>query len=100
MQAIVFNLNLDYLCAVLKNLHPMASFIYCIRTTQKDASADVMIRIRFSEYVDGKKVAAYVQSGVKVPKKAWDEKKSAIKTSYTSTSNSDNGSGDSNNSDW
>ena len=68
----------------------MASFIYCIRTTQKDASADIMIRIRFSEYVDGKKVAAYVQSGVKVPKKAWDEKKSAIRTSYTATSHSDN----------
>ena len=68
----------------------MASFIYSVRTTQKDANADVMVRIRFSAYVEGKKVDTYAQSGVKIPKKAWDDKKAAIKSAFTSTANSAN----------
>ena len=47
----------------------MASFIYSVRTTQKDANADVMVRIRFSAYVEGKKVDTYAQAALKSQRK-------------------------------
>lgn len=61
----------------------MASFIYLIRTNQKDA--DVKIRIRFNAYFEKKKVSVYAISGVIVPKKVWDVKKGAIKTANIPT---------------
>lgn len=63
----------------------MASFHYEVRTTKKIATTDVMIRIRFSAYVDGKRLVAYASSGIKIPLKAWDRKRGIIKEGYTST---------------
>lgn len=68
----------------------MASFIYNIRTNQKDADTDVKIRIRLNAYVGKEKVSAYALSGVVVPKKVWDVKKGAIKTAFTATANPEN----------
>lgn len=65
----------------------MASFIYLIRTNQKDA--DVKIRIRFNAYLDKKKVSAYAISGIVLAKKAWDIKKGTLKTSFVPTDESE-----------
>lgn len=61
----------------------MASFVYSIRSSQKNPEVDVKVRIRFSAYFDKEKVTAYAVSGIVIPKKAWDVKKSTIKAIYT-----------------
>lgn len=69
----------------------MASFNYLIRTSKRDSNADVAIRIHFADCPNGQpRIDSYAPSGIKLPKRAWDKMRGAIKTMYTSTANPQN----------
>ena len=69
----------------------MASFNYLIRASKRDSNADVAIRIHFADCPnDQPRIDSYAPSGIKLPKRAWDKMRGAIKTLYTSTANPQN----------
>lgn len=69
----------------------MASFNYIIRTSTHDSNTDVMVRIHFVDRPTNQpRIDSYAPSGIKIPKRAWDRTRGAIKTMYTSTANPQN----------
>lgn len=68
----------------------MASFIYEIRTKQKDTKTDVKIRIRFAHYFDGKRKELYALSGMVLLKEAWDTDKGCVKYKLIDKKDADN----------
>lgn len=68
----------------------MASFIYEIRTKQKDTKTDVKIRIRFAHYFDGKRKELYALSGMVLLKEAWDADKGCVKYKLIDKKDADN----------
>lgn len=68
----------------------MASFIYEIRTKQKDTKADVKIRIRFAHYFEGKRKELYALSGLVQSKEVWDTDKGTIKYRFVDKKDPEN----------